>query len=382
MPKDADRFLVVDFVEHAIRQHALGRFEDLLVATAEHPAMLIYLDNAESVTPGSSPPRGRAVAYAPPRAGLRPMFPPPMPAAPRPNAPNGINENYGRELMELHTLGVDGGYTQQDVIEVARIFTGWGVSRPRPSGPGRFAFEYHDWAHDYGDKVVLGVRFRGEGMKEGLKLLHLLAENPATARHLSHELCARFVADDPPDGCVDAAVAAWQATHGDIRAVLSAIVTSPDFWAPEYRHARFKTPLEFVASAVRVIGGEPDTTTRLVGPLQQLGEAPFMRLTPDGYPDAAAFWMNSGAILTRMNLSLALASGHMPGVSADLDALVPPTGDYDELVRRVAAVILGGQGSAQTLQTIRQQIGDMPNHVNARNMAVALALGSPDFQKE
>ncbi len=387
MPKEADRFLVADFVESAIRPNALGRFEDLLVATAEHPAMLVYLDNAQSVAPGSSPPRARPVAFAPPpRRGMRPLFPPEptMPAVARPVAPpkSGINENYARELMELHTLGVDGGYTQQDVIEVARIFTGWGISRPRPMGPGRFAFEYHDWAHEDGDKVVLGVTFRSAGMKEGLRLLHMLAEDPATARHVSHELCARFVADDPPDGCVDAAVAAWQATHGDIRAVLRAIVASPDFWASEYRGNRFKTPLEFVTSAVRAVGGEPDTTARLLGPLQQLGEAPFMRLTPDGYPEAAAFWMNSGAILTRMNLALALASGRMPGVTMDLDSLVPVTADYDALVRRVGAAILGGQASEQTLRTIRQQIGDMPNQLNARNLAVALALGSPDFQKE
>ena len=200
MPKNADRFLTADFVEKAIRPNALGRFEDLLVATAEHPAMLIYLDNARERGAGIESDRGPARSPSrPTRAAsgrcsrLRSMMPPP-----RPRAPNGINENYARELMELHTLGVDGGYTQQDVIEVARIFTGWGVSRPRPMGPGRFAFEYHAWAHDDGDKEVLGVRFTGGGMKEGLRLLHLLAEHPATARHVSHELCARFVADDPP----------------------------------------------------------------------------------------------------------------------------------------------------------------------------------------
>jgi len=372
-------------VEHAIRPHALGRFEDLLVATAEHPAMLIYLDNAESVAPGSAPP-GRAVAFGPARRGIGGMVPAGFfPGAARPpaaRAPNGINENYARELMELHTLGVDGGYTQQDVIEVARIFTGWGISRPRPMGPGRFAFEYHDWAHDDGDKTVLGARFASAGRKEGLRLLHFLAEQPATARHLSHQLCARFVADNPPDGCVDAAVAAWERTHGDIRTVVKAIVAGPDFWGPESRTGRFKTPLEFVASAVRTLGAEPDTTVRLVRALQQLGEAPFMRLTPDGYPETAADWMNSGAILTRMNLALALASGRMPGVAMDLDSLIPVTGDYDALVRRVNAVVLGGQASVRTLQAIRRQIDDLPNPANARAMAIALALGSPDFQKE
>ncbi len=389
LAKDADRWLLADFVEKAIRPNALGRFEDLLVATAEHPAMLIYLDNAQSVAPGSHPPAARPVAFGPMRGfPMRPGFgsfaPPALAAAAAAaRAPNGINENYARELLELHTLGVDGGYTQQDVIEVARILTGWGISRPRPMGPGRFAFEFHDWAHDYGDKVVLGAEFpAGRGMKEGLALLHMLAENPATARHLAHKLCARFVADEPPDGCVDAAVAAWQRTHGDIRAVLRAIVASPDFWADENRQARFKTPLEFVTSAVRALGAEPDTSTRLLFGLQQLGEAPFMRLSPDGYPEVAADWLNSGAILTRMNLSLALASGRMPGVVVSLDSLIPVTGDYDELVREVNATILGGRGSDHTLQTIRQQIGDMPNRTNARAMAVALALGSPDFQRE
>ena len=381
MPKGADRFLTADFVEKAIRPNALGRFEDLLVATAEHPAMLVYLDNAESVAPGSRPPAPGRSAVFQPRGFGRPgpaLF---APAAVAARAPNGINENYARELLELHTLGVDGGYTQQDVIGVARIFTGWGVSRPRAMGPGRFAFEYHAWAHDDGPKDVLGVRYRG-GMKEGLQLLHALAESPATARHISHQLCARFVADNPPDGCVDAAVGAWLGTHGDIRAVLRAVVACPDFWSPAARDGRFKTPLEFIASAVRVLGAQPDTTVRLVHALQQLGEAPFMRLTPDGYPEASADWMNSGAILTRMNLALALASGRLPGVVVDLDALIPATSDYDALVGRVGAVILGGQAGDHTLSTIRRQIEDMRNPVNARAMAVALALGSPDFQKE
>ena len=383
LQKGADRFLTADFVERAIRPNALGRFEDLLVATAEHPAMLIYLDNAESVAPGSRPPaRGRAFAFGSGRPRFAPMFPTPAARAAAARAPTGINENYGRELLELHTLGVGGGYTQQDVIEVARIFTGWSISHPRAMGPGHYGFQYNAWAHDDGAKEVLGVRYDGGGMKEGLRLLHFLAESPATARHLSHELCARFVADEPPDGCVDAAVAAWQATHGDIRAVLRAIVSSPDFWAPENRHAHFKTPLEFVASAVRAVGGDPDTTVRLLGALRQLGELPFMRLTPDGYPETAAFWMNSGAILTRMNLALALASGRLPGVASDLDTLIPLTDDREALVRRVNAAVLGGQASDRTLETIRQQIADLPNPRNARAMAVALALGSPDFQKE
>ena len=381
MEKGADRWLTADFVERAIRPHALGKFEELLVATAVHPAMLVYLDNAQSVAPGARPPAARAPATFG-RRGFAPMFAPPLRSAP-PRAESGINENYARELLELHTLGVDGGYTQQDVIEVARVLTGWGIAQPKRMGIGHYGFEFHAWAHDYGPKEVLGVAFpAGHGEDEGRRLLHLLAENPATARHLSYELCQRFVADAPPDGCVDAAVAAWQRTDGDIRAVLVAIAGSPDFWAPENDRSKFKAPLAFVASAVRVLDAAPDSTARLANALRRLGEPPFRHLTPDGYPDAAADWLNSGAILTRMNIALALASDRLPGVAVDLDRLCPVTGDYDQLVRRVNAVVLGGQGSDHTLQAIRQQIADLPNARNARTMAVALALGSPDFQRE
>ncbi len=386
MGKDADRWLTADFVEHAIRKHALGRFEDLLVATATHPAMLIYLDNAQSVAPGARP----LPALRPPLAfrrpgGFAPMFAPPLirPAAAAARATTGINENYARELMELHTLGVDGGYTQQDVIEVARIFTGWGVTRPRPMGVGHFGFEFHAWAHDYGPKTVMGIDFpAGHGMDEGKRLLRILAESPATARHISDELCARFVADTPPDGCVDAAVAAWQRTRGDIRAVLVAVASGPDFWAPANRAAKFKTPLEFLASAVRAVGGEPDTTTRLAGAERLLGEPLFEHVQPNGYPDDAAEWLNSGAILSRMNVALALAAGRLPGVTVDLDVICPATTDYDALVRAVNATVLGGQGSEHTLQVIRAQVDSLRNPVAARATAVGLALGSPDFQRE
>src|SRR5213080_463398 len=236
--KGQDRFLLPSYREETIRPRALGRFEDLLIATARSPAMLFYLDNAQSVAPGSSRRFGRNE----------------MPEDRRRRQPTGINENYARELMELHTLGVDGGYAQQDVINVARIFTGWSIEAPeRGSG-----FVFHDWAHDEGDKIVLGQTFKGDGEDEGIRLLKFLANQHATMHHVSAKLCARFVADDPPDGCVDAAVAAWQKTHGDIRAVLRAIFTSPDFWSPQAVRSKVKTPFEFVVSAVRATGVEPD----------------------------------------------------------------------------------------------------------------------------
>src|SRR2546422_8282761 len=212
--KGADRFLTPDYIEHTIRPRAIGKFEDLLIATAKSPAMLFYLDNWESVAPGTSPPFPLS-ARRRGGQGARPM-------------PKGINENYARELLELHTVGVDGGFTQQDVIDVARIFTGWSIERPQQGGD----FEFHGWAHDTGEKQVLGVRFQaGHGMDEGIRLLKLLANQPATMHHVSHQLCERFVSDDPPDGCVDDAVAAWKRSDGDLRQVLRAIFTSPDFWA-------------------------------------------------------------------------------------------------------------------------------------------------------
>src|SRR5437867_12745795 len=195
--KGADHFLVPSYIEETIRPRALGRFEDLLIATARSPAMLFYLDNAQSVAPGSSRRFGRNE----------------MPQERRRRQPTGINENYARELLELHTLGVDGGYTQQDVIEVTRIFTGWSIERPE-RGAG---FVFHDWAHDRGTKHVFGMTFHDDGKDEGIRLLKFLAMQQATMHHVSAKLCARFVADEPPDGCIDAAVAAWQKSRGDIR---------------------------------------------------------------------------------------------------------------------------------------------------------------------
>src|SRR6059058_5326554 len=253
--KGADRFLTPDYIEHTIRPRAMGKFADLLIATAKSPAMLFYLDNWESVAPGTSPPFPRS-ARRRGGQGVRPM-------------PKGINENYARELLELYTLGVDGGYTQQDVIDVARIFTGWSIERPQQGGD----FEFHEWAHDRGDKQVLGVRFEGgHDMDEGVRLLKLLANHPATMHHVSRKLCQRFVNDDPPDGCEDDAVGAWKRSSGDMGEVLRAIFHGPDFWAAENMRAKVKTPLEFVVSAARAVAAEPDTSPRLAQVVARLGE--------------------------------------------------------------------------------------------------------------
>ncbi len=358
--KGADRFLTPSYIEETIRPHALGRFEDLLIATAKSPAMLFYLDNAQSVAPGSSPPfplfRRRG------GQGVR----------------TGLNENYARELLELHTLGVDGGYTQQDVIAVARIFTGWGIDRPQ-QGAG---FAFHEWAHDRGDKQVFGLLFRNEGMNEGIRLLEFLAGQHATMHHVSRKLCARFVSDEPPDGCVDAAVEAWHRSNGDIRAVLRAIFTSPDFWAPQALRAKVKTPLEFVVSAVRATGAEPDSTLRLAQVVARLGQPLYLQPAPTGYPETQAQWVNSGALLGRMNAAVALAAGRLPGASVDLDDVVSTTADHAALVDAVNARLLSATMSAHTRTVILGQLADVFDPAQARMLAVGLALGGPEFQRQ
>src|SRR5467141_954492 len=386
LAKGADRFLTPDYIEHTIRPRAMGKFADLLLAVAKSPAMLFYLDNWESVAPGSVPPAALRVS-ARPLFGRRPGLFGPLRDPARQDSmrrralevmPKGINEDYARELLELHTLGVDGGYTQQDVIDVARIFTGWSIERPQQGGD----FEFHDWAHDRGEKEVLGVRFEaGHGMDEGVRLLKMLAGLPATMHHVSWKLCQRFVSDDPPDGCVDEAVAAWRRSSGDVREVLRAIFHGPDFWAPDNGRAKVKTPLEFVVSAARAVSAEPDTSPRLAQVVARLGEPLYLHVAPDGYSEREAAWVNSGALLDRMNAAVALAAGKLPGVTVVLDSIVG-VGDADQVIGEVNEKILGGTMSENTKQVLRRQLADTSEPMQARALAVGLALGGPEFQRQ
>ena len=386
LAKGADRFLTPDYIEHTIRPRAMGKFADLLLAVAKSPAMLFYLDNWESVAPGSVPPAALRVS-ARPIFGRRPGLFGPMRDPARQDSmrrralegmPKGINENYARELLELHTLGVDGGYTQQDVIDVARIFTGWSIERPQQGGD----FEFHDWAHDRGEKQVLGVRFEaGHGMDEGVRLLKMLAGLPATMHHVSWKLCQRFVSDDPPDGCVDEAVAAWRRSSGDVREVLRAIFHGPDFWAPDNGRAKVKTPLEFVVSAARAVSAEPDTSPRLAQVVARLGEPLYLHVAPDGYSEREAAWVNSGALLDRMNAAVALATGKLPGVTVVLDSIVG-VGDADQVIGEVNEKILGGAMSENTKQVLGRELAGISDPIQARALAVGLALGGPEFQRQ
>jgi len=349
--------------------------------------MMVYLDNAQSVAPGSRPPApgqfARARLFFGPRGfrsrGFPTRFPPPAARQQLGQRTNGLNENYARELMELHTLGVDGGYTQKDVTEVARVLTGWSVAPP-PRGGG---FEFHDWAHDGGAKTVMGMGFpAGHGEDEGIRLLKALAAHPSTMHFVSGKLCARFVSDTPPDGCIDDAVRAWKRSDGNISAVLHAIFHSPDFWAPGNVGNKVKTPLEFVVSAVRAVGGVADTTPRLAMAVGRLGEPLYQHVAPNGYGEHQEDWVNSGALLSRMNLAVALAANRLPGVTVDLNSVLPLSPDQPALVEAVNQLILGGKLSPQTRKVILEQLEGITDPAQARALAVGLALGGPEFQKQ
>jgi uncharacterized protein (DUF1800 family) len=285
--KGADRYLVTAYERDEIRPRVLGKFEDLLRATAQSPAMLFYLDNWES-----------AGAQSP--AGIR--------------RKRGLNENYGRELLELHTLGVDGGYTQKDVTEVARCFTGWTIKQPQRVAE----FEFNPRMHDDGEKTVLGVRIpAGGGIEDGFKVLHLLAHHPSTARFISRQLAMHFVADDPPAALVNRMAATFLKKDGDLRAVLKTMFDSPEFWSRGAYRAKIKSPLEMVASSLRAIDAQVDFTFGLNNQLNQLGEPLYRKAEPTGYSNSGQEWLNSAGLLARMNFSVALANNKVPGVKVD-----------------------------------------------------------------
>jgi uncharacterized protein (DUF1800 family) len=290
---------VPDYEREAIRPHVLGRFRDLLGETAKSPAMLFYLDNWLSADPGAAERAerrraGRAAAAQPPQAAN----------AQAAGRRRGLNENYARELLELHTLGVDGGYTQDDVINVARAFTGWTIERPERSRDFRFA----PALHDTGAKMVLGERLEpGGGISDGERVLDIIAAHPSTARHIATKLARRFVSDDPPEALIGRTAARFRETGGDLREVVRTVITSPEFFAMEARRAKVKTPLEFVASAMRATGREVSDARPLLQGLRQLGMMPYMCEPPTGYDDEAEAWISAGALVTRMNIARQIA---------------------------------------------------------------------------
>lgn len=384
--KASVRWMLTSYERDAIRPHALGRFQDLLAATGRHPAMLFYLDNWLSVRPDFT-------ILVGPNIGRR----------------AGLNENYARELMELHTLGVDGGYTQTDIVEVARCFTGWSIDRPQVEG--RFVFR--PLPHDQGDKRVLGhVIPAGGGEADGLRVIELLARHPATARFIATKLARRFVSDEPSAALVDRAARTFLATDGDIRAVLTTIVTSPEFFSAEAYRVKIKTPLELVASAVRALDGEPTASPvpdrsderaperafqgggfTLARAVAGLGQPLYEAQSPTGYPDVAEAWVNAGALVGRMNFALDLAHNRVAGTRVDLQRLVGgadrrrPGEVLDRLLAGIlyepataeTRMILGGQLDAPEI-TRRASDDRAPVSTDVEKLA-ALVLGSPEFQR-
>ena len=336
--KGADRWLTTSYDRDTVRPHALGRFRDLLLATAKSPAMLFYLDNWMSVAPN---------AFLASRApNLRRQ---------------GINENYARELMELHTLGVDGGYTQKDVQEVARCFTGWTIRRPR--GEAEFTFEPR--LHDNGAKIVLGVPIAaGGGMEDGLKVIDLLGRHPSTAKFIATKLARRFVADDPPAAIVSKAENAFRQSDGDIRTVLRAIIDAPEFFTPETYRSKVKKPLEYVASALRVTGSETEITHQLLRYLGRMGEPLFLAQPPTGYPDVGSSWVSPDMLLTRVNFASDLVANRLPGSRVKSEAV----SSANTIAKLIAPDSLSDSTRAALAETKEQE-------------AVALLLAAPEFQR-
>jgi uncharacterized protein (DUF1800 family) len=304
--KGRDRGFITEYEREAIRPHVFGKFRDLLGATAKSPAMLFYLDNWMSADPNGPHPDSRPMVAFGRRNGRGFRMPPPQrqPPLAQQNKRRGLNENYGRELMELHTLGVDGGYTQKDVTEVARAFTGWTIENPRLGG----GFVFEPRIHDPREKIVLGhVIKAGGGQSDGEQVLDILARHPSTAHFIATKLARRFVSDTPPPALVDRVAARFRETDGDLREVVRTILTSPEFFSPDARGAKVKTPFEFVASALRTTSVEVEDATMYVRGLQQLGMPLYMCQPPTGYADTADAWVNTGALVNRMNFALRLA---------------------------------------------------------------------------
>jgi uncharacterized protein (DUF1800 family) len=402
--KGPEREFVTNYEQEVIRPRALGKFEDLLLATAKSPAMLFYLDNWMSEGPNSAQALGIPARpygpYGPPRAR---RFPPPNQNAKRKQA-SGLNENYGRELLELHTLSVNGGYSQRDVTEVAKVFTGWTIEKPYQG----FGYKYDPRMHEPGPKFVLGHRIKPKGEDEGREVLHMLATSPQTAHFISLKLAQRFVSDDPPPALVDRMAKTFEKKKGDIREVLTTLFHSPEFWADSAYRAKVKTPLEFVASAVRATGADVDDAFPLAQRIGNMGMPLYSAQPPTGYSMKADTWVSSSALLNRMNFALGLTGGKVRGVKVDAVQLAggpPAPTDATLALSALEAKLLAGDVSKQTHDSIMAQI-DAPTKNTApeprsnepgkkapprkpadsarppdASTIAGMLLGSPEFQK-
>lgn len=374
--KGADRWLLPAYDRDTIRPHALGKFSTLLQATAQSPAMLFYLDNFQSVSPDANN-RGPLMRRLQQNQ----------------NQPRrGINENYARELMELHTLGVDGGYTQKDVQEVARCFTGWTIFQPRGGAgagamnplrgeaarrtPGTFFFNPR--THDDGEKIVLGHKISAGGMDDGLKVLDILAHHPSTAKFIATKLVRHFVSDTPPPALVARVAAAFTKSDGDIRETLKVIFLSNEFNSPEAYRAKIKRPYELVISAIRTLGADTNGGPGTHQWIARMGEPLYGFQTPNGYSDAAETWVNTGGLLERMNFGLALAANRVQGTKVDLTKVAGAGTDKGKMIDETVKTILAGELSAATRETLMKQLDE----ADPLTKVVGLILGTPEFQRQ
>jgi uncharacterized protein (DUF1800 family) len=385
--KGDDRWLLTSYERDVIQPHAFGKFKELLTATAKSPAMLFYLDNYLSADPRAAQRLAMEREMRQQMRNRRFGGPPPNAQAAKKNE-RGLNENYGRELMELHTLGVDGGYTQKDVTEVARCFTGWTIDKPRQQA----SFKFDDRLHDSDPKFVLGKKIHAGGMKDGEQVIDMLAHHPNTAKFISTKLARRFVSDTPPPALVARMAQTFQSTDGDIRAVLKTMIWSPEFWSRETYRAKIKTPFELVVSAARAMGTDVDTPMPLVQWVGRIGEPLYQCQPPTGYSDKADAWVNTGALLNRLNYSLALAGNKMRGARTDVASLlgVDSAAEPKAALDRAVQVFLGGQAGPTTVETLEKQL-ENPQVLQAKlddprkqvNLGVVagLVLGAPEFQR-
>jgi uncharacterized protein (DUF1800 family) len=387
-------YYLAEYDRDVIRPRSLGKFRDLLEAVAKSPAMLFYLDNARSMADSTRPhlvsERERQQrANAAERALRRTARPrrqnlPGILAAPGINEADaaamqqrlnqrrngGLNENYGRELLELHTLGVDGGYTQQDVINVARALTGWTIRPPAVGG----GFIFRPEVHDAGEKIVLGHKLKpNRGIEDGEEVLDIVARHPATAKYIATKLARRFISDSPPQAVIDQAAAVFLKTDGDIREVVRSIITSNEFYSQKAFRAKVKSPFEVVVSAMRAMNAEPDSTPRTAQMITYLGAPIYGHQAPNGYPETGDAWMNTGSILNRINFGIAAAANRIPGARVGsipgLDTL--GSAPRQKQVDAVVTVLLGGSASADTRAVLMS--GENPLLANAMPADIDMA---------
>jgi uncharacterized protein (DUF1800 family) len=428
--KAAVRWYIPSYERDVLRKNALGNFKDLLLGTAEHPAMLFYLDNFESISPNA----GRQAAQGQQRLqdALRQnggQLPPRMREqikqrrgftdrqldefiknarnnpAPAGGQQRGINENYARELMELHTLGVDGGYSQKDIVEIAKCFTGWTIADARgyrkvaastiqgtedkrinrlqrqagvPDDIESGEFYFNERWHEKGDKTVLGQKIDEGGMKDGLKVIDILVNHPSTAKFIARKLAVKFVSDTPGDALVGRVAEAFQKSKGDIKTTLKALFTDKEFFAPENYRAKIKTPFELAVSSIRALGADTNAGPAMLAMLNKLGEVPYGYQAPTGYPDTAEDWVNTGALLERLNFAVAMASNRIPGTRVNLKNFEAT--DKAKILDKTLASLLDGEISPATRSTLIKQIEQPLPEVKAGSEIGETGLEVPNMR--